>query len=61
MRYYYPKLDPKDYDSAATTLKKEVNALKSFDIMTLERQQQDLANQFRASYDKAIKNANKIK
>lgn len=61
MKHYYPQKAPEEYKAAIAQLRKDVDALKSFDIMTLERQQQDLASQFRASYDKAIKNANLIK
>jgi len=60
MAQFYPNLDPQDYPKAIKLLEQEVKQLKSFDIMTLELQQQDLASQFRASYAKAIKNADKL-
>ncbi len=60
IKHHYPELEAEKYAATIEKLKKDVAALKSFDVMTLERQQQDLARQFRLSYEKAIKNAGKL-
>ena len=60
MKQYYPELSPEKYSEEIEKLRSEVETLEAYDIMTLEKQQYDLASQFRASYSKAIANARKF-